>query len=277
MTGIKQTITNNVEQIKTDSYTSLVYTQVTTQDVSLQDSEIIQIVQTDLGTVLQEVAIFQSETSIKQVTVNINKETNQVTVVEQIVVDEPEFVVPTQVIITSVELEQEYETNDNFRSIINYVQDSYTLFDQISPEQVEVEEHQTFFQYVLVYQVQENDYKNVLIIVKETGEIQVVVEPVEIGIIEPIVLETTYNEYGRVTITSNSVQELVKVDVNFVAVTGLLEEEVTLDMESVQEITVVETSQGAVYTFTSQSTEGTSQVTVLYNENEGTIVVTDIE
>ena len=214
MTGIKQTITNNVEQIKTDSYTSLVYTQVTTQDVSLQDSEIIQIVQTDLGTVLQEVAIFQSETSIKQVTVNINKETNQVTVVEQIVVDEPEFVVPTQVIITSVELEQEYETNDNFRSIINYVQDSYTLFDQISPEQVEVEEHQTFFQYVLVYQVQENDYKNVLIIVKETGEIQVVVEPVEIGIIEPIVLETTYNEYGRVTITSNSVQELVKVDAN---------------------------------------------------------------
>ena len=85
---------------------------------------------------------------------------------------------PTLITITTVELEEEYEIDYNFRKIINYVQEHYSLFNQISPEQVDVQEHQTFIQYTLVYKVQQNNYKIVLMIIKETQEIQVVIEPV---------------------------------------------------------------------------------------------------
>lgn len=77
-------MTNNVKTINTNSYTSIIYKQVVSQNPGLQGSQVISTAQTDLGTYIQETAVFQSSTSIKQVTSNINKQTKQVTIIETV-------------------------------------------------------------------------------------------------------------------------------------------------------------------------------------------------
>jgi len=77
-------VTNNVKTINTNSYTSIIYKQVVSQNPGLQGSQVISTAQTDLGTYIQETAVFQSSTSIKQVTSNINKQTKQVTIIETV-------------------------------------------------------------------------------------------------------------------------------------------------------------------------------------------------
>lgn len=266
VSGVKQTVTNNVQLIKENKYNEITTSHIVKENTQLTGSQVVQISQVDLGDVIQETSVFQTGSTHHQVTVIVRKETKEVTTIETIEIDTNQFIRPTEVVVTATNMEETFDVNTVFSGSISFIEEKYPQFSQLTPLHATIQEYKTFVELIIVYQSDSQKWKVVLLFTKRTEKFEVISEPVLVGQVKKITLETTITDQGRTNYFTNSIEEVRQVDTNIQTVVEQLTSEISIQTDQVKEVQSNQTSSGATYVFTTETEEGTSQVTVLFNK-----------